>query len=187
MEELVTPADQDEVMKSVSSDLGGRFTRWEVVAGTVEEIRKAETEAPKLLKALSPARREQYSRLAVALDAGNTIATLTISPPSPSKRLVMPNTDADGAARGIRQRMEGQRDAMVKHFAERSLQTYSYVYRNATDAQMEKVRPASPRVPPRGAITRPASRPIDQTISQSALALRPGTWARRCSSAATSP
>ena len=40
MEELVTPADQDEVMKWLSSDLGGRFTRWEVVAGTVEEIRK---------------------------------------------------------------------------------------------------------------------------------------------------
>ena len=173
MEELVTPADQDEVMKWLSSDLGGRFTRWEVIAGTVEEIRKAETEAPKLLKALSPARREQYRRLSVALDAGNTIATLTINLTTAivyGIGLVMPNTDADGAARGIRQRMEGQRAGMVKHFAERSLQTYSYVYRNATDAQMEQyVRfaesPAAQRYHQAGI------KAIDQTISQAALAL----------------
>jgi len=78
--------------------------------------------------------------------------------------------EADGAARGIRQRMEGQRAGMVKHFAERSLQTYSYVYRNATDAQMEQyVRfaesPAAQRYHQAGI------KAIDQTISQSALAL----------------
>jgi len=66
--------------------------------------------------------------------------------------------------------MEGQRAGMVKHFAERSLQTYSYVYRNATDAQMEQyVRfaesPAAQRYHQAGI------KAIDQTISQSALAL----------------
>src|SRR4051812_34610758 len=141
MEDLVTPADQEEVMKWLTSDLGGRFTRWEVLAGTVDEIRKAEPEAPKLLKALSPARREQYRRLSVALDAGNTIAGLTINLTTAivyGIGLAMPDTDAEGAAKGIRERMEGQRAGMVKYFGERSLQTYSYVYRNATDAQMEQ-------------------------------------------------
>lgn len=173
MEELVTPADQGEVMKWLSSDLGARFTRWEVVAGTVEEIRKAETEAPKLLKALSPARREQYRRLSVALDAGNTISTLTINLTTAivyGIGLVMPNTDADGAARGIRSRMESQRADMVKYFAERSLQTYAYVYRTATDAQMEQyVRFAEGAAAQR--YHQAGMKAIDQTISQAALVL----------------
>jgi hypothetical protein len=173
MEDLVVPADQDEVMKWLSSDLGGRFTRWEVFAGTIDEIRKAETEAPKLLKALTAPRREQYRRLSVALDAGNTIATLTINLTSAivyGIGLVMPDTDADGAAKGIRQRMEGQRENMVKFFGERSLQTYSYVYRNATDAQVEQyVRFAESTAARR--YHQAGIKAIDQTISQAALAL----------------
>ena len=173
MEELVTPEDQAEVMKWLSSDLGGRFTRWEVLAGTMEEIRKAESEAPKLLKALPPTRREQYRRLSVALDAGNTITTLTINLTTAivyGLGLVMPGADADGAARAIRQRMEGQRPEMVKYFGERSLQTYSYVYRNATDAQMEQyVRFAEGTAAKR--YHQAGIKAIDQTISQAALAL----------------
>lgn len=173
MEDLVPPADQDEVMKWLSSELGGRFTRWEVAAGTVEEIRKAEAEAPKLLKALPPARLEKYRRLAVALDAGNTISALTINLTTAivyGVGLVMPNVDADAAARGIRQRMEGQREGMVKYFAERALQTYSYVYRNATDAQMEQyVRFAEGEAARR--YHQAGIKAIDLTISQAALAL----------------
>jgi len=173
MEELVDPADQAEVMKWLSSELGGRFTRWEVTAGTVDEIRKAETEAPKLLKALTPARREQYRRLSVALDAGNTISTLTINLTTAivyGVGLVTPNTDAEGAARAIRQRMQGQREAMVKYFAERALQTYSYVYRNATDAQMEQYVRFAEGVAARR-YHQAGIKAIDQTISQAALAL----------------
>jgi hypothetical protein len=173
MEELVQPADQDAVLKWLSSDLGSRFTRWEVQAGTVDEIRKAQTEAPRLLKALTPARLDKYRRLARALDAGNTIATLTINLTTAivyGIGLVMPDTDADGAARGIRQRMSAKRDDMAKFYAERALQTYSYVYRNASDAQMEEyVRFAE------GAAARryheAGIQAIDNTLSQAALAL----------------
>ena len=173
MEELVQPADQDAVLEWLSSDLGGRFTRWEVEAGKVEEIRKAETEAPKLLKALPASRLDKYRRLAKALDAGNTIATLTINLTTAivyGIGLVMPNTDADGAARGIRQRMEAKRDEMVKFFGDRALQTYSYVYRNATDAQMEEyVRFAESAAARR--YHEAGIKSIDNTISQAALAL----------------
>jgi hypothetical protein len=173
MEELVDPSDQAEVMKWLSSELGGRFTRWEVNAGTVDEIRKAETEAPKLLKALTPARREQYRRLSFALDAGNTISTLTINLTTAivyGVGLVTPNTDAEAAAREIRRRMEGQRPGMAKYFAERSLQTYSYVYRNATDAQMEQYVRFAEGVAARR-YHQAGIKAIDQTISQAALAL----------------
>ena len=173
MEELVQPADQAAVLQWLSSDLGGRFTRWEVQAGTVEEIRKAETEAPKLLKALSPARLEKYQRLAKALDAGNTIATLTINLTTAivyGIGLVTPDIDADAAARGIRQRMEGKREEAARFFGTRALQTYSYVYRNATDAQMEEyVRFAESA--PAGRYHEAGIKAIDNTISQAALAL----------------
>jgi hypothetical protein len=111
--------------------------------------------------------------LSVALDAGNTISMLTINLTTAivyGVGLVMPNVDADAAARGIRQRMEGQRADMAKFFAERSLQTYAYVYRNATDAQMEQyVRFAEGAAAQR--YHQAGIKAIDQTISQAALAL----------------
>jgi hypothetical protein len=173
MEELVQPADQEAVLKWLSSDLGTRFTRWEVLAGSVDEIRKAETEAPRLLKALSPARLDKYRRLASALDAGNTIATLTINLTTAivyGIGLVMPDTDADGAARGIRQRMSTRRDEMAKFYAERALQTYSYVYRHASDAQMEEYVRFAESAPARR-YHDAGIKAIDNTISQAALAL----------------
>lgn len=173
MEELVTPEDQAEVLRWLSSDLGNRFTRWEVAAGEVSEIKRAETEAPKLVAALSPERRGKYIRLAQALDAGDSAAALTINLTSAivyGITLVTPGADAEGASRAIRQRMEAQRSQMVKYYAERSLQTYSYVYRSASDAQVESyVRfaegPAARRYHAAGI------KAIDNTISQAAMAL----------------
>jgi hypothetical protein len=140
MEELLSAADEAEVLKWLSADPGARFTRWEVEAGAVAELQRAETEAPRLLAALTPARRQKYVRLGEALEAGNTAVSLTIDITSAivyGIALVTPGTDADLAVRGIRARMEGQRKQMAQHFTERSLQTYSYVYRNANDAQVE--------------------------------------------------
>ena len=173
MEELVKPADQAEVLKWLSSDLGNRFTRWEVAAGEVGEIKKAETEAPKLVAALSPERRSKYIRLAEALDAGDSAAALTINLTSAivyGITLVTPGADAEGAARAIRQRMEAQRKEMVRYYAERSILTYSYVYRAATDAQMESyVRFAEGQAARRYHAA--GIKAIDSTISQAALAL----------------
>lgn len=173
MEDYVAPADEADVLKWLSSDLGARFTRMEVEAGTVPEIQKAEAEAPKIRAALSKARLEKYQRLAAALDAGNSTATLTINLTSAivyGVSLVTPDTDANAAANAIRRRMELQRAEMVKYFAERSLLTYSYVYRNATDAQMEAyvrfAESASARRYHAAGI-----RSLDETISQAALAM----------------
>ena len=169
MEELLPAADEAEVLKWLSSDLGERFTRWEVEAGATPEAQR-ETEAAKLLAALTPARRAKYVRLGQALDAGNTVVTLTIGITTAivyGIALVTPGTDADVAANGIRSRMEAQRGPMVRQFAERSLQTYAYVYRNATDAQVEAyVRfveaPASRRYHAAGV------KALDEAISQAA-------------------
>ncbi len=168
MEELLSAADEAEVLKWLSSDLGARFTRWEVEAGANPAQR--EIEAPKLAAALTPARREKYLRLGQGLDSGNTVVTLTIDITSAivyGIALVTPGTDADVAALGIRKRMEAQRPQMVQQFAERSLQTYSYVYRNATDAQVEAYvkfveTPASRRYHAAGV------KALDEAISQAA-------------------
>ena len=170
MEELLAAADEAEVLRWLSSELGARFTRWEVEAGTVAEPKRAE-ESAKLVAALTPARRAKYVRLGQALDAGNTVVTLTIGVTTAivyGIALVTPGTDADVAANGIRSRMESQRPAMVQQFAERSVQTYSYVYRNATDAQVEAyVRfvetPAARRYHAAGV------KALDDAISQAAI------------------
>ena len=173
MEENLTPADEGEVMRWLSSDLGQRFTRMEVEAGDIKELQKAEKEAPKLRAALSKARLEKFQRLATSLDAGNTTTTLTINLTSAiiyAIALVTPETDADLAAKEIRRRMEAQRPQMVKYFGERALQTYSYVYRNASDAQVETYvkfaeTPAARRYHDAGI------KSLDQTISQAANAM----------------
>ena len=173
MEDYVAPADEADVLKWLSSDVGARFTRMEVEAGTLPEIQKAETEAPKIRAALTKTRLEKYQRLAAALDAGNSATTLTINLTSAivyGVSLVTPDTDANAAATAIRRRMELQRAEMVKYFAERSMLTYSYVYRNATDAQMEAyvrfAESASARRYHAAGI-----RSLDETISQAALAM----------------
>ena len=173
MEENLAPADEAEVLRWLSSDLGQRFTRMEVVAGEIKELQKAETEAPKLRAALSKARLEKYQRLASALDAGNTTSTLTINLTSAivfGIALVTPDVDADLAANELRRRMEVQRPQMVKYFAERALQTYSYVYRNASDAQVEAYVKFAEGA---GARRYHAAgiKSLDQTISQAANAL----------------
>jgi hypothetical protein len=173
MEENLTPADEAEVLRWLSSDLGQRFTRMEVEAGDIKELQKAEKEAPKLRAALSKARLEKFQRLATSLSAGDTTTTLTINLTSAiiyAIALVTPETDADVAAREIRRRMESQRPQMVKYFGERALQTYSYVYRNASDAQVETYvkfaeTPAARRYHDAGI------KSLDQTISQAANAM----------------
>ena len=173
MEDYVSPADEAEVLKWLSSDLGGAFTRMEVAAGSLEEIKKAEVEAPKIRAALTKARLEKYQRLAAALDPGNSTTTLTINLTSAivyGVSLVTPDTDANAAATGIRRNMELQRPEMVKYFAERALQTYSYVYRNATDAQVETyVRFAESAAARRYHAA--GIRALDETITQAALAM----------------
>jgi hypothetical protein len=173
MEDYVTPADEVEVLKWLSSDLGAIFTRMEVAAGTLEEIKKAEVEAPKIRAALTRARLEKYQRLAGALDPGNSTTTLTINLTSAivyGVSLVTPDTDANAAATAIRRNMELQRPEMVKYFAERALLTYSYVYRNATDAQVETyVRFAESAAARRYHAA--GIKALDETITQAALAM----------------
>jgi hypothetical protein len=173
MEENLAPADEAEVMRWLSSDLGQRFTRMEVEAGDVKELQKAEKEAPRLRAALSAARLEKYRRLATSLDAGSTTATLTIHLTSAiifAIALVTPDTDADLAANEIRRRMEMQRPQMMQFFGERALQTYSYVYRNANDAQVETyVKFAETAAARRYHAA--GIKSLDQTISQAANAM----------------
>jgi hypothetical protein len=66
--------------------------------------------------------------------------------------------------------MEAQRPQMAKYFADRALQTYSFVYRNASDAQVETYvkfaeTPAARRYHGAGI------KSLDQTLSQAANAL----------------
>jgi hypothetical protein len=141
-------------------------------AGDIKELRSRDRGA-EASRGLSKARLEKFQRLASALDAGNTTSTLTINLTSAivfGIALVTPDTDADLAAKEIRRRMEAQRSPMAKYFADRALQTYSYVYRNASDAQVETYvkfaeTPAARRYHSAGI------KSLDQTLSQAADAL----------------
>jgi hypothetical protein len=173
LEEFIEPKDENEVLKWLSSDLGARFTRLEIVAGETPEIMKAETEAPKTLAALSRPRLEKFQRLAASLDAGDTTAGLTINMTSAivyGIALVTPGVDADLAANMIRRRMEAQRAQMAKYYGEKALQSYAYTYRSVTDAQVESyVKFAE------GAAARryhaAGIKAMDATLSQAALTM----------------
>ena len=84
--------------------------------------------------------------------------------------LVMPNTDADMAAKAIRGRMQAQRAQMAKYFGDKALQSYAYTYRNATDAQVESyVRFAESAAARR--YHSAGIKAMDATLSQAALAM----------------
>ena len=173
LEEFISPQDENEVLKWLSSDLGARFTRMEIAAGDIAESARLEVEGPRLLAALSRARLEKYRRLAASLDAGDTTAELTINMTSAivyGIALVMPGTDADMAAKAIRQRMQAQRPQMARYFGDKALQAYAYTYRSATDAQLESYvkfaeSAAARRYHDAGI------KALDGTLSQSALAM----------------
>jgi hypothetical protein len=173
LEEFIAPADESEVLKWLSSDLGARFTRLEIASGDPSETAKAQAEGPKLLAALPKPRLEKFQRLASSLGAGDTTAGLTISMTTAivyGIALVTPNTDPDLAANGIRRRMEGQRTQMAKYFGDKALQSYAYTYRTATDAQLESyVKFAETAAARRyhGA----GIKAMDATLSQAALAM----------------
>ncbi len=173
LEEMMEPRDENEVLKWLSSDLGARFTRLEIVAGETAEIAKAEAGAPKILATLSRPRLEKFQRLAASLDAGDTTAGLTINMTTAivyGIALVTPDVDADLAANTIRRRMEGQRAQMARYYAEKALQSYAYTYRSATDAQVESyVKFAESAAARRYHAA--GIKAMDATLSQAALAM----------------
>ena len=173
LEEFIAAEDENEVLNWLSSDLGGRFTRMEIAAGDIGESAKLAQEGPKLLAALSRARLEKYQRLAASLDAGDTTAELTINMTGAivyGIALVMPGTDADMAAKAIRQRMQAQRAQMARYFGDKALQAYAYTYRSATDSQLESyVKFAESAAARRYHAA--GIKALDATLSQSALAM----------------
>ena len=173
LEEFLTPEDEQEVLKWLSSDLGTRFTQLEIAAGENEELEKSRTEGAKMVAALPKARLEKFKRLAAALDSGDTTAGLTINMTSAivyGIGLVMPGADADAAAIAIRRRMEGQRAELAKRYTERAIENYAYTYRAVPDAQVESyvrfAETAAARRYHAGGI-----KAMDATLSQAALGM----------------
>ena len=173
LEEIIAPADEEEVLRWLSSDLGQRFTRLETAAGEGAEMAKSEAEAAKTFAALSKPRVDKFRRLAASLDAGETIAALTIDMTIAivyGIALVTPGADADLAANTIRGRMQSQRAQMAAYYGEKALHSYAYTYRSTTDAQVEAYvkfaeSPAARRYHAAGV------KALDAALSQAALGL----------------
>ncbi|HUQ29536.1 MAG TPA: hypothetical protein VM051_13140 [Usitatibacter sp.] len=173
LEEFIAPRDEVEVLGWLSSDVGARFTRMEIAAGDISESANVQEQGPKLLASVSKPRLEKYQRLAAALDAGDTTAGLTINMTSVivyGIALVMPGTDADMAAKAIRQRMQGQRAKMAEYFGDKALQSYAYAYRAATDAQLDSYVKFAESAAARRYHSA-GIRAMDATLSQAALAM----------------
>jgi len=173
LEEYIAPADEQEVLKWLSSDLGARFTQLEIAAGANEALGKSRSEGAKMVAALPKARLQKFQRLAAALDSGETTAGLTINMTSVivyGIGLVTPGTDADASAAAIRRRMEAQRAEMAQRYSARAIENYAYTYRGVPDAQVESyVRfaesPAARRYHAGGI------KAMDATLSQAALGM----------------
>jgi hypothetical protein len=141
VEKRVSPAEEEEVLAWLSAELGTKLTRMEVAAGEGDEPAKSEREGPKILEALPAARRERFERIAAAIEAGDSMASTMANITSAivyGMALATPGMDAAEILRNTRTKLAEQRPLMAAHFTRRAVETYAYMYREASDADLDR-------------------------------------------------
>lgn len=133
-------ADEEEVLRWLSTDLGTRITRIEEQRGTPEEQVRMEREAPKLLESLPKERVDKYVRLADSVNAGESGANMLINVTTAIAygiAIASPHGDV-AMVKAMREQMEAQRPQMVAALGQRSIAIFAYTYQPLDDEEIEK-------------------------------------------------
>ena len=133
-------ADEAEVLRWLSTDLGMRITRIEEQRDSAEEQARMEREAPKLLESLPRARVEKYERLAASIKAGESSAAMIINVTTAIAygiAIASPHGDVT-MVKAMRAKMDLERPRMVEAFTRRSIALFAYTYQALGDEEVEK-------------------------------------------------
>ena len=134
------PADEAEVLRWLSADLGARITAIEEKRDTPEEQARMEREAPKVVEALPKPRLEQYVRLAKSINAGESSANMIINVTTAIAygiAIASPHGDV-AMVKAMRAQMEADRPKMVEAFTQRSIAIFAYTYEPLSGEELEQ-------------------------------------------------
>ncbi len=141
LEAHLSAQDEGVVLEWLSSDLGVRLTRIEEASGELEASMAAEREAPAHFTSVPQPRINKVKRMVAAIRMGEATAAMVINMTTAiGFGMAMANAAEDPAAVAqlIRDRMEPGRERMVEAFNTRAVQSFAYVYRDVTDADLER-------------------------------------------------
>lgn len=140
LEAQLTAQDEDVVLQWLSSELGRRLTRIEEESGEPAKSALAERDAPAHFATVPQARIARFARMVTAIRMGEATASMVINMTTAigfGMAMATPTEDPAALAQSIRNRMEPQRDRMVESFNTRAIQSFAYVYREVSDADVE--------------------------------------------------
>ena len=138
LQKEMSAADEDEVLRWLSSDLGVRITRLEEERDEAESYQKMEAAMPEFLKKVPKPRLALCERLAESIGSGESSARLMINITvaiAYGIALSMPNGDVN-AVKEIRDKLESQRPQMAASMQEHAIGIFAFTYQPLTDAEL---------------------------------------------------
>jgi hypothetical protein len=134
----VSAADEEEVLRWLSSDLGVRITKLEEERDQAERYQKMEAEMPEFMKTVPKARLALCERLAESIGSGESSARLMINITvaiAYGIALSMPGGDVE-AIKEIRAKLESQRPQMEAAMQQHAIGIFAYTYQPLGDAEL---------------------------------------------------
>lgn len=141
LEAHLSAEDEGVVLEWLSSALGRRLTKIEEESGELEKSLAAEREAPVFFATVPAPRVEMFKRMIAAIRMGEATASMVINMTTAigfGMAMSNPTEEPAALAQKIRDRMEPQRAAMAQAFDARAVRSFAYVYRELSDAEVEK-------------------------------------------------
>lgn len=141
LEAHLSANDEAVVLEWLSSELGTRLTKIEEASGELEASIAAEREAPAYFASVPESRVAQFRRMIAAIRMGEATAAMVINMTTAigfGMAMANPAEDPATVAQSIRDRMEPQRERMAESFNARAVQSFAYVYRTISDADLER-------------------------------------------------
>ena len=134
----MSAADEDEVLRWLSSPLGVRITKLEEERDDTEQYKRMEAAIPEFLKTVPPSRMALCERLAQSIGSGESSASLMINITTAIAygiALSMPGGNMD-AIKDIRARLESDRPQMVAAMQKHAIGIFAYTYQPLSDEEL---------------------------------------------------
>ena len=134
----LSAADEEEVLRWLSSELGVRITRLEEERDDAERYQKMEAAIPEFMKTVPRERLALCERLAESIGSGESSARLMINITvaiAYGIALSVPGGDVE-AIKEIRAKLESQRPQMEAAMQQHAIGIFAYTYQPLSDAEL---------------------------------------------------
>lgn len=134
----MSAADEAEVLRWLSTDLGVRITRLEEERDDAERYRKMEAAIPEFMKSLPKERLRLCERLAESIGSGEAAARMMINiTMAVVYGIAMTSPQGDpGALKFIRDKLEADRPKMAEAMQQHAIGVFAYTYQSLGDAEL---------------------------------------------------